>query len=40
MISKIECLCYVEIAIINLIEKGITIEPYTVYCEIKELLKI
>ena len=40
MISKLECIYYAQIALINIIQKEKTIEPFMLYKEMTKLLGI
>ena len=40
MISKLECIYYAQIALINVIRKNKGIEPYILYKEMRKLLGI
>ncbi len=40
MISKLECIYYAQIALINIIEKNKVIEPIMLYKEMRKLLGI
>jgi len=38
MISKFECICYAQIALLRIIEKKLDITPYLLYKEMSNLL--
>lgn len=40
MISKLECLCLAQIAILRIIQRNEEIDPYNLYREMKYLLNI
>lgn len=40
MISKLECICYAQIALLNILARGKEISPYILYCEMCKILNI
>ena len=40
MISKLECIYYAQIALISIIERNSTVEPFMLYKEMSKLLGV